>query len=195
MDARQITRNELKYGTVETKALFKDVLKEATERFRFNEEGLPLMIEAIPIKQDELMVILSAVEDADELDPHFACYREEEGVPEEAGQPAKKGLSLGSARVDHAVLRFDNIDSVVSFSKKIVLFPGESDLYRGTAEHEFFLILHRPAEMETAEFYGFLHQVAEDGELRADRGMLAARLMEHETSVLKNAHKHLAVGK
>lgn len=70
----KITTNELRYGSNEANELFRTMLDEASAQYNFNEEELPVMIEAIPMNSEELLIIISAVEDADELDPHFVKF-------------------------------------------------------------------------------------------------------------------------
>ena len=73
---RKLMLRELKYGNRETSELFREILTRATTEYGFNEDELPVMIEAVPLNANELLIILSAVEDAEELDPHFAHFAE-----------------------------------------------------------------------------------------------------------------------
>ena len=46
---RQIKLSELAYGTEKAKALFRDMMQQASFECGFDAEDIPLMIEAIPI--------------------------------------------------------------------------------------------------------------------------------------------------
>ena len=193
LEARNITSGELKYGSTKTKALFREVLKSAEEKYDFNRDGLPLMIEAIPTGKEELMLIISAVEDAEELDPHFANFSAEERTEEPTPESnAFTDPDSDSVLFRYAVFRFENMEKVVEFAGKTVMFPGKSRLYRGFAAHEFLLMYERPDQMDTKDFCLFLNHMAEFGDLVPESPLLAAELSEHGTPIMENAHLILA---
>lgn len=189
---RNITTSELKYGSTATKALFQEVLKQAKEKYGFNQEDLPIMIEAVPMNKEELVLIISAVEDAEELDPHFAHF-DESGTEEALFPEGNAFPEPDRPTFKYAVFRFTEMDQVIRFAKRIVSFPGKSSLYRGNGAHEFLLVLERPAEMDTKDYCLFLNRVSEFGELIPESPTLAAELREHKTSVMENAHRLLAL--
>ena len=49
---RQIKLSELAYGTEKAKALFRDMMQQASFECGFDAEDIPLMIEAIPISSE-----------------------------------------------------------------------------------------------------------------------------------------------
>ena len=74
---RKLTAGELRYGAPETRALFKEVLQKASQQYGFNKEEYPVMIEAVPVTEG-LLIVLSAVENPEETDPHFVHFHEED---------------------------------------------------------------------------------------------------------------------
>ncbi len=72
--SRQIKISELAYGTDKAKSLFKDMMQQAFNQFGFEAEDIPLMIEAIPISADCIILVITKVEDPDELDTRFSKF-------------------------------------------------------------------------------------------------------------------------
>ena len=71
---RQLKLSELAYGTEKAKALFQDMMQQASFDFGFEAEDIPLMIEAIPASADSLVLIITKVEDPEELDTRFSRF-------------------------------------------------------------------------------------------------------------------------
>lgn len=71
---RELLINELAYGTEKAKALFRDMMQQASYEVGFEAEDIPLMIEAIPVSSDCLVLIITKVEDPEELDTRFSKF-------------------------------------------------------------------------------------------------------------------------
>ena len=71
---RQIKISELAYGSEKAKSLFKDMIEQANYEFGFEAEDMPLMIEAIPLTGGNLVLLVTKVEDPDELDTRFSNF-------------------------------------------------------------------------------------------------------------------------
>ena len=72
--ARHLKLSELAYGTEKAKSLFRDMMQQASFDFGFDAEDLPLMIEAIPSSADSIVLIITKVEDPEELDTRFSKF-------------------------------------------------------------------------------------------------------------------------
>lgn len=72
--ARQLKLSELAYGTEKAKDLFRDMMQQANVKFGFEAEDIPLMIEAIPLSGDCIVLIITKVEDPEELDTRFSKF-------------------------------------------------------------------------------------------------------------------------
>lgn len=77
---RELRISELAYGTDKAKALFRDMVQQASYEFGFDAENIPLMIEAIPMYPDTLVLLITKVEDPDELDTRFSTFSEDPGT-------------------------------------------------------------------------------------------------------------------
>ncbi|MGN0359948.1 MAG: adaptor protein MecA [Hominisplanchenecus sp.] len=71
---RQIKITELAYGSDKAKALFRDMMQQAASEFGFEANDIPLMIEAIPLPSETIILIITKVEDPEELDTRFARF-------------------------------------------------------------------------------------------------------------------------
>lgn len=72
--SREIKLSELAYGTDKAKNLFRDMMQQAAYEFGFEANDIPLMIEAIPLSPDSIILIITKVEDPEELDTRFAKF-------------------------------------------------------------------------------------------------------------------------
>ena len=86
---RDLKITELAYGTEKAKELFQDMMQQANIEFGFEAEDTPLMIEAIPINSECIVLVITKVDDPDELDTRFSNFapslRDEEDEEEDDG--------------------------------------------------------------------------------------------------------------
>ena len=80
---RQIKLSELAYGTEKAKSLFRDMMQQAAYEFGFEAENIPLMIEAIPLSTESIILIITKVEDPEELDTRFSNFSPPEDTEDE----------------------------------------------------------------------------------------------------------------
>ena len=71
---REIKLSELAYGTDKAKNLFRDMMLKAQNELGFEADNIPLMIEAIPVTPDSIVLIITKVEDPEELDTRFSKF-------------------------------------------------------------------------------------------------------------------------
>ena len=74
LSQRQLHLSELAYGSEKAKKLFRDMMQQASIELGFEADNIPLMIEAIPISNDCLVLVVTKVEDPDELDTRFSRF-------------------------------------------------------------------------------------------------------------------------
>ena len=72
--SRELKISELAYGTEKAKTLFRDMMRQANFEFGFEAEDIPLMIEAIPLNAECIVLIVTKVEDPEELDTRFSRF-------------------------------------------------------------------------------------------------------------------------
>ncbi|MCD7982138.1 MAG: adaptor protein MecA [Clostridiales bacterium] len=76
LDARHIKLSELAYGTEKTRALFQDMMTQASVDLGFEADDIPLMVEAIPLSSEKIVLIITKIESPDELDTRFSEFSE-----------------------------------------------------------------------------------------------------------------------
>lgn len=74
LSERRIHPSELTYGNAKTRELFHEMLARADYELNFHAEDIPLMIEAIPLANDRIMLLITKISEADELDTRFAKF-------------------------------------------------------------------------------------------------------------------------
>lgn len=89
LEHREIKLSELAYGSEKAKGLFRDMMQEANLQFGFEANNVPLMIEAIPTSSDTLVLIITKVEDPEELDTRFSKFSSSQDEPEDFPKKAK----------------------------------------------------------------------------------------------------------
>lgn len=81
--------SELAYGSEKARQLFRDMMSQAYKEVGFNADNFPLMIEAIPDTQNSLVLIITKVEDPEELDTRFSKLSPSSVTADNAGEPLK----------------------------------------------------------------------------------------------------------
>lgn len=71
---RELKISELAYGTEKAKSLFRDMMQQAAYEFGFEADDIPLMIEAIPLNSECIVLIITKVENPEELDTRFSNF-------------------------------------------------------------------------------------------------------------------------
>ena len=71
LNEKHLKISELAYGTQKARELFRDMIQQASAELGFEIDDTPLMVEAIPVSPDCLILIVTKVEDPEELDTRF----------------------------------------------------------------------------------------------------------------------------
>ncbi len=103
LEIHQIRISELAYGTEKAKKLFRDMMQQAQIQFGFEADNIPLMIEAIPVNMDSIILIITKVEDPEELDVRFSKFAPSHGT----------GDSLEN-------LQFDGADNIIDMIHRLL---------------------------------------------------------------------------
>lgn len=119
--ARHLQLSELAYGTEKAKSLFRDMMHQAAFEFGFEAEDLPLMIEAIPASSDSIVLIITKVEDPEELDTRFSKFAP---LPGSEWDTMKKALPN---KLDGADTLLDLLDKVKEKISNSVVSDGKED--------------------------------------------------------------------
>jgi adapter protein MecA 1/2 len=71
---REIKISEFAYGSDKAKKLFRDMMLQASTEVGFEANDIPLVIEAIPVSSECIILIVTKVEDPEELDTRFSKF-------------------------------------------------------------------------------------------------------------------------
>lgn len=201
--ARHLKLSELAYGTEKAKSLFRDMMQQASFDFGFEAENIPLMIEAIPASSDSIVLIITKVEDPEELDTRFSKFTPS-ADPEpfstealEKLQGADEFLNLlnkvkeaatdtrvpettsGTVPFSVRLFSFETLDDVIRASRlAAVIYSGANTLYKDSAGGMFLLAL-APSEHSDNEFNKICNMLSEYGSPEKADASVLAFLEEH----------------
>ncbi len=199
---RQIKLSELVCGTEKAKLLFQDMMQKAALEFGFEAEDMPLMIEAIPASADSIVLIITKVDDPDELDSKFSKMGHSFGdhshkkqhildklegaedildlinkVKEAVSEPSQEKKDTKPAGV--RLFSFANMDSVIHACHLLqAMHIGASTLYKEAAENVFILAITQ-SEHSTGDFNKICNMLSEYGSLEKVSYATLAYLEEH----------------
>lgn len=220
--ARHLKLSELAYGTENAKSLFRDMMQQASFDFGFEADDIPLMIEAIPASAGSIVLIITKVEDPEELDTRFSKFTPfgdaEQGEHEPSlnklegaeefldllnkVKEAAAGVTSSAENPDAASLQevsparlfsFENIDCIMEAARLILpMYDGQSTLYHDLKADLYILALTQPQQTGNA-FNKICNMLSEYGTLEKATGPILAYLEEHcETMISTDAIPHLA---
>ena len=89
---RQIKLSELAYGSEKAKSLFRDMMLQASAEFGFEANDIPLMIEAIPMPNECVVLIITKVSDPEELDTRFSKFSSSDSEALDSVTESKKSI-------------------------------------------------------------------------------------------------------
>lgn len=112
--SRNIKLSELAYGSDQAKKLFREMLQQAASDYGFEINNKPLMVEAIPVSGDSIILIVTKVNNPEELDSRFSHFSAEKG----AGSLTGKSSSSGADDVLDLIAKLDKIRKSAAARKK-----------------------------------------------------------------------------
>ena len=203
--SRHLKLSELAYGSEKAKRLFRDMMQQANFEFGFEAEDIPLMIEAIPLNAECIVLIITKVEDPEELDTRFSRFSpsdeedtedefdtEEDMVRQTADlfrQIQDAGTLPREASLEKPVLprvfRFRSLQSVMEaapFTKD--LYDGENTLYKDEATGYFLLVLS-PGNCPLENYDRVCNLLSEYGSLQKMSQLGKSFLEEHYEPLLE----------
>ena len=74
LQMRHLNLSELAYGTDKARSLFQEMIEQAHDEFGFEADNAPIMVEAIPLSMENLVLIITRVDNPEELDTRFSRF-------------------------------------------------------------------------------------------------------------------------
>lgn len=100
---RELKISELAYGTEKAKTLFRDMMRQAAYECGFEAEDIPLMIEAIPLNSECIVLIITKVEDPEELDTRFSKFAPSVHEDDELNEDSDELMDVFSEGADEVL--------------------------------------------------------------------------------------------
>lgn len=214
--SRKLNISELAYGTEKAKNLFRDMMQQAHYEFGFEAEDIPLMIEAIPLNAECIVLIITKVDDPEELDTRFARFApsvlDDEYYEEEDGQPHQHEIldlfrklkesvpdgekpTAGGDTPEKELTRIFRMDSLQQVMNTATVtascYEGESALYKDTRTEHYLLALSQ-GDCSREVFDRTCNIISEYGDLLRNPSASASVLAEHcEVLIAENALQKL----
>lgn len=212
---RQLKLSELAYGTEKAKSLFHDMMQQASFEFGFEADDMPLMIEAIPASADSIVLIITKVDDPEELDTRFSKFapsslgdfgekkkdvldklegaeefldllnKVKEAVAEHPEHTIKKEKENGK-KSGLRLFSFATMDNVIHAAHLLAeMYSGSNTLYKDDSQDLYILALMQ-SEHSTSEFNKICNMLTEYGVLERASGASLAYLEEHCKVIISN---------
>ena len=170
LSSRNLNLRDMTYGSQAAKRLFNEMMQKAKEEVGFSIENTPLMIEAIPLKGGAVQLIISKVDDPEELDTRFSKFsaagsgqngwiselatqilegaqglmKQLKETEEEPGVAEEKKES-GDEGI--RLYRFRTLDRVIDAAKAVSYCDlGANSLYKAEDKKGYYLSLHSKGE-------------------------------------------------
>ena len=153
---RNLRISELAYGSEKTRNLFREMVKQADCEYGFEVENSPLVVEAIPMNSESIVLIITKVDDPEELDTRFSRFspynpddEDEETVSlfgDNAPAPEPSfGEMLGEALKEdiprHSfAFSFPTLSRTMDFARQASGYKGKSSLVKSPSG-DYLMIL------------------------------------------------------
>ena len=216
LSVRNLNLTELAYGTEKTRNLFREMIQRAANEVGFDAEDIPLMIEAIPMANESVMLIITKLDDPEELDTRFSKFTPStddaapawaalatellEGalanqteLPSSAANTPSFTDAPAKQTPQTRIYQFDTLDLVCAAAKETGhIFSGCSILYKNPSNKKFYLVLKKEDSDELA-FSRTCNLLSEYGyRLKQDAAAEAYYEEHYECFVRQNALQSLA---
>lgn len=170
LSSRNLNLRDMTYGSQAAKRLFNEMMQKAKEEVGFSIENTPLMIEAVPLQGGAVQLIISKVDDPEELDTRFSKFsaagsgqngwiselatqilegaqglmKQLKETEEEPGVAEEKKES-GDEGI--RLYRFRTLDRVIDAAKAVSYCDlGANSLYKAEDKKGYYLSLHSKGE-------------------------------------------------
>lgn len=197
--SHEIKLSELACGSEKAKLLFRDMIEQAKASFGFEADNYPLMIEAIPVSADCIILIITKVENPEDIDSRFSGFEPPDGgdEPDDGFIPMSETLENIKNRKDEGALDSPHpIGVVFSFRKweeassaaSACTAPArfKSVLYKRKKDGLYLLNVVTEDEDDT-EFVRLCNLLSEYGQKEKSNSSTFAYLNEHCDTIIKDS--------
>jgi len=186
---RNINIGELAYGSEKTQELFREMMLQALVEHDFQTENTPLMIEAIPISQESIIIVVTKVTSADEIEDKFNFLRGAREV-QTIQRPRRKSKNFPrhkpNLQNDHILIySFDSLDTLTGLSVRLFnSFLGESIVYK--YKNRYYLVLENDNAIQQNIYTDIEGVLSEYGQKHVSTVVSKHFLIEHGEIIIKS---------
>jgi len=171
--SRQIKLSELAYGSDKARALFRELMEQASYQYGFDAEDIPLMIEAVPLSTESIVLVVTKVDTPDELDTRFSQftdsdedddYLDYDNTPPSLNNASASDIlnmfnkminKVGEIKTNSEnnealpvditkMYVFTSLETLISLASLLNSFyDGDNSLYKNPADGYYYLVFHK----------------------------------------------------
>ncbi|MBO4680163.1 MAG: adaptor protein MecA [Lachnospiraceae bacterium] len=209
--SRRLKMSELAYGSEKARDLFRDMMEKANIEYGFEAGNIPLMIEAIPVSGECIVLVITKVEDPEELDTRFSKFAPDideetdefsddadgDSSEEEAANIAdlfkrfkeavdtKEEKPASKEPFNGMAFSFTDIMALSNVCKQVRdRFDGTGSLYQN-ADGEYILTINR-GKTDFADFVPICNIFSEFGSSIKNKAICENYLKEHYETVIED---------
>ncbi|WP_101876853.1 adaptor protein MecA [Lachnoclostridium edouardi] len=168
LSVRNLNLGELAYGTEKARNLFREMIQKASNEVGFEADDIPLMVEAIPLSSESVMLVITKIEDPEELDTRFSKFspmqEEEDNIisslageylegadvflenfseNKQQGPENHSSADAGASVSPVRIYSFDKLDTIIEAAHAVgQLFNGKNSLYKNPENNQYYLIIY-----------------------------------------------------
>lgn len=109
LSVRNLNIGELAYGSEKARGLFREMIQKASNEVGFEADDIPLMVEAIPLSNESVMLVITKIEDPEELDTRFSKFSDTDNDDSFSGYSPDQGGSYEAASANDILDWFQKI--------------------------------------------------------------------------------------
>ena len=164
LSSRDLNIRELAYGSEKARNLFREMVQKASSEVGFEAEDIPLMVEAIPLSNESIMLVITKIEDPEELDTRFSKFSpytlegadellklfsgfkipegDEEASLENQTEADDDGYEESAQKTASRVFLFTSLDQVSEAARACDgLYDGINTLYKRPETSQYYLVI------------------------------------------------------
>ncbi len=214
LSSRNLTLSELAYGSEKARNLFREMIQRASSEVGFDAEDIPIMVEAIPLANESVVLIITKVEDPEELDTRFSKFspaEEDEDAWSDLASHFLEGAGgllnfFGNQNLEivndeqdvpeevpvpeipcqySRAFRFDSLDAVCEAARDTDdTFAGSSALYKNPMTGSYYLVIQKGCSDDIA-FFRTLNALSEYAPCVKNDAANEAYYAEHYDVIVK----------
>lgn len=211
LSVRNLNLGELAYGSEKARSLFREMIQKASNEVGFEAEDIPLMVEAIPLSNESVMLVITKIDDPEELDTRFAKFSptNEDDTESMSGDLANELLEgadgllslLGADKKEETgseqkkeeaktsairIYNFQSLDQISDAARTIgQVYNGQNTLYKKPESRQYYLIIRNSPD-KSLNFSRVCNLLAEYGSKIHQDYATEAYYKEHYEVLIKD---------